>query len=225
MKKLFLIIAAVMMAVSVMAEIYPTKFLGIPVDGTKQEMIQKLKAKGFMYHNEHGEEFLTGEFNGSSVHIFIDTNNNKVYRIMVAEANSYPEKQIRIRYNNLMQQFNDNKKYVSAVPGQTFIPSDEDISYEMTVHNKTYNATYVQITHDLDTTIVRQDMSKALEEIPVSLASELDAETLAAYCIMRAVVMQYENNMVWFTISEFKGEYYLSIYYDNLYNQANGEDL
>ncbi|MBQ2189824.1 MAG: hypothetical protein II452_03035, partial [Paludibacteraceae bacterium] len=80
MKKIFLFIVAFLMTASVMAEIYPTKFLGIPIDGTKQEMIQKLKDKGFTYHYERGEEFLSGEFNGSDVHIFIATNNNKVYR-------------------------------------------------------------------------------------------------------------------------------------------------
>ena len=225
MKKIFLFIVAFLMTASVMAEIYPTKFLGIPIDGTKQEMIQKLKDKGFTYHYERGEEFLSGEFNGSDVHIFIATNNNKVYRIMVAETNTFSEGQIIIRYNNLMRQFIDNKKYLSAVLGQTFIPSDEDISYERTVHNKTYNATYVQVTHDLDSTSLQQDALKILEELPSSIRSELDTETLSSYCIMLAIVKQYENNMVWFTINEFGGKYYLTIYYDNLYNKANGEDL
>lgn len=30
---------------------------------------------------------------------------------------------------------------------------------------------------------------------------------------------------VWFTISEFNSEYYISIFYDNKYNAANGQDL
>lgn len=30
---------------------------------------------------------------------------------------------------------------------------------------------------------------------------------------------------VWFKISEFNGRYYISMYYDNEYNRANGEDL
>ena len=30
---------------------------------------------------------------------------------------------------------------------------------------------------------------------------------------------------VWFIIFEFSGEYYIVMYYDNKYNEANGEDL
>ena len=30
---------------------------------------------------------------------------------------------------------------------------------------------------------------------------------------------------VWFCISEIYGKYYISMYYDNEYNHANGEDL
>lgn len=30
---------------------------------------------------------------------------------------------------------------------------------------------------------------------------------------------------VWFMISESYGEYYITMYYDNEYNKANGEDL
>lgn len=35
----------------------------------------------------------------------------------------------------------------------------------------------------------------------------------------------WSKRAVWFTIMEFYGEYYIGIYYDNVYNQANGEDL
>jgi hypothetical protein len=41
-----------------------TQFLGIPVDGNKSEMIQKLKDKGFTI-NPHEEDVLAGEFNMS----------------------------------------------------------------------------------------------------------------------------------------------------------------
>ena len=33
------------------------------------------------------------------------------------------------------------------------------------------------------------------------------------------------NKQVWFMICESYGEYYIAMYYDNVYNQANGEDL
>lgn len=63
-----------------------TKFLGIPVDGTKSSMIQKLKAKGFKYNDRL--DYLTGEFNGVSVRVYVVTNNNRVWRIMLQDL--YP---------------------------------------------------------------------------------------------------------------------------------------
>ena len=33
------------------------------------------------------------------------------------------------------------------------------------------------------------------------------------------------NNYVWFMIVEHAGEYYITMYYDNEYNHADGEDL
>lgn len=229
MKRLFLLLVASFVMLNVMAENYPTKFLGIPIDGTKEEMIRKIQAKGFEYHNEYGREFLSGEFNGANVHIYVATNSNKVYRIMVAEQKLCSEGEIRIRFNNLMQQFQDNPKYVSFRIGQTFIPRDEDISYEMSVKSKLYDANYVQKTHEADTTLLQQDMldiSAHIDQyLPASLVAETEPELLAKYCFAQAYIKQFEKNMVWFRISEFNGQYYLTLYYDNLYNKANGEDL
>ena len=53
-----------------------TKFLGIPVDGAKSDMIQKLKEKGFVPSSY--KDMLEGEFNGTDVYISVVTNNNKV---------------------------------------------------------------------------------------------------------------------------------------------------
>ena len=76
-----------------------TKFLGIPVDGYKSEMKKKLINKGFTY-DARNDNF-KGEFNGRDVTIFIGTNNNKVWRIMVCDANYCNETDIKIRFNNI----------------------------------------------------------------------------------------------------------------------------
>ena len=81
-----------------------TQFLDIPVDGYKPEMIKKLKSKGFTI-NRHNEDILDGEFNGTNVNIAFATNNNKVWRICVFDVNTTDETNIKIRFNNLIQQF------------------------------------------------------------------------------------------------------------------------
>lgn len=86
-----------------------TQFLGIPVDGSKSEMMQKLKAKGFT-NSPVNKDALIGQFNGTNVDIHIVTNNNKVCRIMVCDVNTMNEGDIKIRFNKLCQQFQNNKK-------------------------------------------------------------------------------------------------------------------
>lgn len=118
-----------------------TRFLGIPIDGTKAEMISKLKAKGFS--SVSGVDgMLEGEFNGKNVYVNVQTNNRKVWRIGVSDKSSCDETQIKINFNNLCGQFENNSKY--AGNGDQTIPESEDISYEMTVNNKRYQAIFLQ---------------------------------------------------------------------------------
>ena len=97
-------------SMSVSAQLGVTKFLGIPVDGYKNEMIKKLKAKGFT-DSVLGNDMLEGEFNGEKVYLSVVTNNNKVYRIAVIDQNPRGETDIKIRFNDLCDQFQNNAKY------------------------------------------------------------------------------------------------------------------
>lgn len=51
-KKNSLLFILLMYSLTMLAQKDITKFMGIPVDGFKKDMIQKLKAKGFEYDNE-----------------------------------------------------------------------------------------------------------------------------------------------------------------------------
>lgn len=199
-----------------------TRFLGIPVDGTKSEMIQKLKAKGFR-SNLYAADALSGEFNGADVNIHIGTNNNKVYRIMVADANMTDERNIQIRFNRLCWQFENNSKYTSLIDDQT-IPDDEDIAFEMKVHNKRYQASFYQNPIVSDSlAVLKYITDRYSAEQLENMTEELQAQMLfgaAEYLVNRKM-----NKSVWFMIAELYGEYYILMYYDNKYNQANGEDL
>ncbi len=69
--------------------------------------------------------------------------------------------------------------------------------------------------------------------------SKYNADCLAQWCrpateeeLLQTIMVLTEdftsilnNRMVWFIISESYGKYYISMYYDNGYNKANGEDL
>ena len=200
-----------------------TQFLRIPVDGYKPEMIEKLKSKGFTI-NPHKEDVLDGEFNGRDVNIFIVTNNNKVWRIAVADVNTLDEGDIKIRFNDLLQQFQNNKNYLPT-PDSTIlkytIPEKEDISYGLSVNGKRYQAVFYQKTAAYDSLTVEKDILIAKKSL-----NDSDREKLASL-----IVRTFEESLksldksVWFMISERYGKYYITMFYDNVFNKANGEDL
>lgn len=229
MKRLLFIVLAMIATITSFAQQKDvTSFLGIPVDGTKTEMKQKLIAKGFVPKKFGDEEFLEGEFNGCNVNVYIRTNNNKVYRIMVADNFTVDEAQIKIRFNNLVSQFENNKRYF---PLDKYTLSDEeDISYEMTVHNKNYDAYFYQVPdmEKADTLAlqekVRNELLSKYTEAELKNPSEEITKEIANTTIKIGTELMFMKP-VWFKIVRVNGKYFICMYYDNEYNHANGEDL
>ena len=146
MKKISSVLLLFLLSISIYAQQNVTKFLGIPVDGSKAAMIQKLKEKGFTYNTT--TDFLEGVFNGEEVYIRIQTNKNKVWRIAVGnKTGRRDEGQIKIMYNKLFQQFEDNSNYTISKTSHKLSDS-EDISYEISVNNKQYAATFYQLPYE-----------------------------------------------------------------------------
>lgn len=180
MKRFLATFLFVLMTITAIAQDSNTiKFLGIPVDGTKKEMISKLQAKGYEY--DAYSDALFGEFNGTNVIIFVQTVNNRVWRISIVDANvNDDEANIKIRYNNLFKQLSNNSKY-KVLDGSTLGEKDE-ISYEMTVHKKRYEAGFTFKDKSI-------------------------------------------HGLVWYMIVEEYGKYGIKMFYENLDNAANGDDL
>ncbi len=224
---------ALMLALTTFAQKDVTKFLGIPVDGTKAQMIAKLKAKGFTPSTKpYKKGALTGTFNGRKVDLYVGTNNNKVYRIMVADQNEVDEPSIITRFNILCDQFKKNPKYISFDEDYT-IPDNENISYEMSINNKQYDASFYQ-RPNLDSVAMAQAilntreklLQKYTEEQLKKPTEEIQKQIEAAG--LELVTELYSKKHVWIRIAKSEisyKQYYILMYYDNEYNKANGEDL
>lgn len=225
MRRIFFIVMCTLCTTCIDAQIEVTKFLGIPVDGSKQQMISQLKAKGYKY--DPTLDYLTGEFNGRDVNIHIATNNNKVYRIVLEDALYSSETDIKIRFNTLCRQFKNNEKYLKPSLNEYEISETEDISFEMSCHNKRYEASYYQVTNQLDSVT----MTNKLQEFLFSkygkdlsnLTEEQKMDVLASSLLF--YLNLYEDNSVWFMINRRYGKFGILMYYDNNHNRANGEDL
>lgn len=237
MRNLFVVILSFFISTVAFSQNDVTTFLGIPVDGTKSDMIQKLKAKGFIYDAKL--DMLKGEFNGRNSELHIVTNKNKVYRIMVTDIEGTDETGIKIRFNNLCKQFENNGKYIPQnLIGEYVITNEEDISYEMNVHNKRFEADYYQFSaKDIDSTTIDnwfetiQDhySLEDIEKLEEGVVEGMSVEQINALKDLLSTFFQLfshkSHKSVWFIISERYGKYFINIYYDNELNMAHGEDL
>ena len=232
MKRIVFFCIMAITAISMFAQKDVTTFLGIPVDGFKSEVKQKLVNKGFVPKRVGTNEFLEGEFNGTDVHVDIATNNKKVYRIMLCAANTQNEADIKIRFNKLVSQFENNKRYISF--DKYALSDEEKIWYEMTVHKKKYEAAFYQKPdmEKIDTLALQEKvrnelLSKYTEDELKNPSEEIakDIQDTAVKICMKISTEMTLMKPVWFCISESYGKYYITMYYDNEYNHANGEDL
>ena len=226
--KRILIILSILICFTAYAQSDVTVFLGKPVDGTKAEMREHLIKKGFTPKTVDNNEFFEGEFNGIDVNIYIATTKNKVSRIYVAYKDSFSESQIKIHYNNLVKQFENSNKYVTL--SDNSIPEDEDISYEMVVHKKQYQAIFYQLPDEskTDTLKVRQLLSEIIDKEYPEYDHLLDGpkkQQMQNEISMKITMALIEKKIVWFTISEFAGKYFIGMFYDNMYNRKITEDI
>lgn len=139
MKRLTALLVALVISAWAFAQDNVLKFLGIPVDGDRQEFINALKNKGFTYDPYDG--YLDGRFNGMDVIVAVLENNGKVHRVAVADTYKCEAGQVIIAYNRLMSQFENNGKYVADEDNEA-LPETENLAYEMSVHNKQYQAAF-----------------------------------------------------------------------------------
>lgn len=227
MQRLFLCLSIFLVSLNGFAQKDVTTFLGIPVDGTYDEMREKLISKGFKedYKGEYFDSnLLWGEFNGFNVFASIVTNNNKVYRVLLIDENAQNANSIKNRFNRLVHQFENNKRYFSL--DDYSISEKDDIDYEIMVHHKEYQAHYYQ---KADTEKIDQiEFTKFLdEEIKSSEEKKkaLDDDEIFSKLCTKYLAKATMKKSVWFSIIEKNGKYRIAMYYDNEYNQANGEDL
>lgn len=226
MKKVLISLVLCCLSMVGMAQKDVTKFMGIPVDGDKSEVISKLKLKGFT-PSPYNEDVLTGKFNGMEVYVAISTNHDKVCRIGVIDVHKTDGTDIRNRFNRLCQQFKNNPRYMSFADDDQTIKEDVDVAYEVHVNKKRFEAVFYQ---EPDTASVsnKEELRSLFLSKYTKEQLQNPSDDIALDLVKMAINQRFEialKKSVWFMISELYGEYYISMFYDNVYNRANGEDL
>lgn len=202
-----------------------TRFLGLPVDGTEKEMTRALIEKGFEANKIGDSNFLTGRFNDENVMIWIHSNNNKIYRVVVTDEVSRNKHQIKRRFNELCYQFEHNPNYIVAADQR--IPAAEDIAYEKS-RGKDYQAYFFQepdeeILYQLAKERVHETYTE--EQIQAILKEGSKEKLTDIYAAVKREILS--NKVVYISIigRGDEDDYRIAIYYENGYNASNGRDL
>ena len=143
---------------------------------------------------------------------------------MLMDKHSQNETNIKNRFNRLVSQFEANPRYHE--PGMDFrIPEKENISYEMIVNKKIYEAAFYQKS---DSSTIRNQVLQELKNEYTEEQLNNPDESLEQLILIKTFSHEldsFSKKSVWFRINERFGKYYIVMYYDNEYNHANGEDL
>jgi hypothetical protein len=123
MKRIIILISFIISTLVIKAQNDATMFLGIPMQGTKSSMIEKLEKKGFTYNSQKDQ--LIGWFNDEKVFVKIITKNNKIVEITVTDFNDRSRFEIIKRFNTLVNQFSTNKNYSFSFGNQRITNNNE----------------------------------------------------------------------------------------------------
>ena len=214
------------------------KFMGIPVDGSKEEMISKLKQKGFTYDYEYN--MFQGKFDGESIKGIIETYNDKVYNIrFMHDSRGFNKSVVISKYNSFVLKYDTNEKYLSNIKldkamndVETYqIDAYEDIGYEMK-KGKVYKAQYYYtFDKDLsDTTGFYQykiETIRKYKNLAAAYGKDIDEFINDSTLPMFYYMHRLEQDLVQFYIVEGMdyNTYLIMFDYYNRRNAPNGEDL
>lgn len=223
MKKAILILSLLLITTTMFAQKDVTKFMGIAVDGTKAEMVEKLKAKGFT-ESTYNKDILNGTFYGSKVNLFIKTNQDKVYKITVIDEELANESSVKSRFNNLCRLFMKHKSYQVMLPipyEKYLIPDGESITKEMKDNEKVYEALFFQTPARTINKKIETEMKEALTA-KFTLQEINDRTDAVKEEILNKhfdkLYEIYSKKAVWFNINECMGKYSISASFENGYN-------
>lgn len=255
MKKTFLIYLMLLLAATCFAQSDPIKFLGIPVDGPRAQFISELKTKGFSYayndiyigqfngqkvqvfvHTNHdivdrvvviypesSERKLHSEYN----RLLKQLNNTGKYmgflnqEIPDGEDVDYEITIHKKNYQCVFSYFDqtrDPSELIDALMDRVLsniLTAEELASYKKQI-KETMDSPDEAQEDELES--MMSEFSKKLEE------GSIDEEKAYAFIIsFEDTLREHADGHVWFTINEAGNQ--ILLYYDNVHNQAHGEDL
>lgn len=143
MKKIFMIIAAVLFSLNMLAQTAPTTFLDVQIAGSKETVAQQLMDAGFKESIKL--QMYQGEFMGEQVNVSINwwKTVKQVVSLFIAGRERYESAEAIKRFHNILSEFEKDPKY-TADPANRRIPAGVTLSHEYLSDNKSFEAKFYQ---------------------------------------------------------------------------------
>ena len=143
MKKLFIIIAAGLFSLTVLAQPTPTTFLDVQIAGSKETVAQQLMDAGFTEFTRL--DMYEGEFMGEKVSVRISWWKpiKQVVSLFVAGTQKYESAEAIRRFHNILSEFEKDPKY-TADPANRRVPSGAILSHDYLSDNRSFEAKFYQ---------------------------------------------------------------------------------
>ena len=222
-RAILLAVLSLMLSVYAFGKEETIRFLGIPVDGPKSEMIRKLQAKGYEYVSE--EDFFMGFYMGDPVYLFLQVVNEKVSRVIVYDIEQRTEEEIKYRFNSIYGRFASNRRYERLGKKNRILSPEDKLAYEMKRHKYVHKAVFKQVRVDEADAEIAKTSAPAVGVRPVDM-EQIKGDYRERRRRMHARAIGYVNrhttesykSQVWFVISERFGKFGVVMLYDNVLN-------
>ena len=203
-----------------------TRFMGIPVDGTKSEMLEKLKANGFASFTKE-KDILQGECDGRMVNVYLETYHDKVWQVVVADVYTLDGEGIKERFNGLCEQFSSDPDYFGRILTEDGNVIPDSVDVETMMSQGMCRAIYVYKCYDDE----GEDKSKELNDYFLTkyTQNEIDSPTNEIEDDMETMKNDYYTQFIsryeFFIdiVQKSKGNYFILMRYVNKCNNEMGK--
>ncbi|MBQ5779599.1 MAG: hypothetical protein IIW13_06415 [Paludibacteraceae bacterium] len=164
MKKFYLIFICLLFSTCIFCQERVPNFYGIPIDGTKEEMIQKLVETGNFIKFEGSNNYDLMQISkdakdlGITPFVKISTHDGKVAVIQQDILHLTTAEEAKFLFNSFVET-SSNSSVLSVRKGD-LIPEKEDIYYEMRVNKKKYT---LIVNNKIDSHDISTDLTKGLK--------------------------------------------------------------
>lgn len=195
-------------------------FLGVPVDGTKSDIINALTSKGFAYDMD--EDGMFGEFMGESAFVHLSENKaGKVCRLMVYFHTKESAKENIEVYNKLINRFNADSTTYWSFYEEELLAENANLDSLLNIGENIW-ADYL-LSQQIDTAAYLKNVFATMlsKYTPEQIKNPTEEQRLETVAIMQTEVSKLHNGRVFiilFKDEDEGGKFCVCIYF---YNQKN----